>query len=118
MNDDFLKGRLQRVVRRYQWFALWRKLAVCWAIAALVGLGVAWTQSALGLVSPLTLPIVMALTAGALVVVVSFHFLQRPDLRWIARKIESKHPELNGLLLTAVQQQLDSTKQLGFLQYR
>ena len=38
MNDDFLKIRLQRVVRRYQWIGLWRKLAACWALAALIGL--------------------------------------------------------------------------------
>jgi hypothetical protein len=118
MNDDFLKGRLQRVVRRYHWLALWRKLAACWAVAALVGLAVAWIQNALGSVSPLSMPVVMAVTAGALVVVVTFHFLQRPDLRWIARKIEAKHPELNGLLLTAVQQQVDPKKDQGYLQYR
>src|SRR6187431_3374606 len=101
MNDDFLKVRLQRVVRRYQWMALWRKLAVCWAVAALVGLAVAWIQNAMGTVSPLTMPILMAVTAGAVVVILSFHFVRPPDLRWIARKIEAKHPELNGLLLTA-----------------
>ena len=40
MNDDYLKVRLQRVVTRYQWLALWRKLAVCWAAAALIGVTV------------------------------------------------------------------------------
>jgi hypothetical protein len=118
MNDDFLKVRLQRVVRRYQWLALWRKLAVCWALAALVSLAVAWIQNAMGAVSPLTMLVLIAVMAGALVVVISFHFLQRPDLRWIARKIETKHPELNGILLTAVQQQVDSSQPQGYLQYR
>ena len=32
--------------------------------------------------------------------------------------IESKHPELNGLLLTAVQQQLEPGQNPGYLQYR
>lgn len=118
MNDDFLKLRLQRVVRRYQWLALWRKLAVCWAAAALVGVTIAWVQSMLGRVSPLTLPVMIALTLAAIVVLVSFHFLKPPDLRWIARKIETRHPELNGLLLTAVQQQLDRDTSQGYLQYR
>src|SRR5688572_28236287 len=118
MNDDFLKVRLQRVVRRYQWLALWRKLAACWAAAALIGVTVAWVQGMLGRVSPLTLPIMLALTAAAIVVVITFHFLKPPDLRWISRKIEQHHPELNGILLTAVQQQLEPDKQPGYLQYR
>src|SRR5688572_8068358 len=117
MNDDYLKVRLQRVVTRYQWLALWRKLAVCWAAAALIGITVAWVQGMLGRVSPYTLPVMVALTLAAAVVIVAFHFLKGPDLRWIARKIETKHPELNGLLLTAVQQQLDGKPQ-GYLQYR
>src|SRR5688572_6277377 len=118
MNDDYLKVRLQRVVTRYQWLALWRKLAVCWAAAALIGVTVAWVQGMLGRVSPLTLPVMIALTLASAVVIVAFHFLKAPDLRWIARKIETKHPELNGLLLTAVQQQLDRDQPTGYLQYR
>src|SRR6187401_3512764 len=118
MNDDFLKVRLQRVVARYQWLAFWRKLAACWAAAALIGVTVAWVQSMFGRVSPLTLPVMVAITLAVVVVIISFHFLKAPDLRWIARKIETKHPELNGLLLTAVQQQLEPGKQQGYLQYR
>ena len=117
MNDDFLKVRLERVVRRYQWLGLWRKLAVCWAIAALLGLTVAWVQHLFGRVSPLALPIVVGLTLAAIVVVLSVHFLRAPDLRWIARKIETRHPELNGVLLTAVQQHLDGSSP-SYLQYR
>jgi hypothetical protein len=118
MNDDFLKVRLQRVVTRYHWLALWRKLAACWATAALLAVVVSWVQGMLGRVSPLTLPVLASLTAAAIFVVIVLHFLKKPDLRWVARKIENKHPELNGLLLTAVQQQLDPAKQPGYLQYR
>src|SRR5687767_12026763 len=118
MNDDFLKTRLQRVVRRYQWLALWRKLAACWAAAALVGVTVAWVQGTFGRVSPLTLPVMVALTLAAVVVIISFHFLKPPNLRWIAGRIEKQHPELNGLLLTAVQQQLENDQAPGYLQYR
>ncbi|MGH7943659.1 MAG: hypothetical protein ACREF9_01405 [Opitutaceae bacterium] len=118
MNDDFLKVRLQRVVRRYQWLGLWRKLAATWAAAALLGVTVAWIQGMLGRVSPLTLPVGLALTVAAAAVIVSFHFLKPPNLRWIAKKIEHRHPELNGLLLTAVQQQLEQGRPPGYLQYR
>lgn len=34
------------------------------------------------------------------------------------RKIEAKHPDLNGILLTAVQQQMDPLQEQGYLQYR
>ena len=118
MNDDFLKSRLRRVVRRYQWLALWRKLAACWAAAALAGVTVSWVQGRLGNVSPLTLPVLLAVALAAAVVIVVFHFLKAPDLRWIARKIENRHPELNGLLLTAVQQQVEGGQPTGYLQYR
>ncbi len=118
MNDDFLKIRLQRVVRRYQWLAFWRKLAACWAVAALVALGVAWVQRSFGQVSPITLPLIMALAAGAATALLLLHFLKSPDLRWVAQKIENKHPELNGVLLTAIQQQLDRKQEPGYLQYR
>ena len=118
MNDDFLKVRLQRVVRRYQWLAFWRKLAACWAAAALIAVIVAWVQHSLGNVSSVALPLVMALGAGAATAIGLLHFVKPPDLRWIAQKIENKHPELNGVLLTAVQQQLDRSKETGYLQYR
>ncbi len=118
MNDDFLKVRLQRVARRYQWLAFWRKLAACWAAAALITVGVWWIQRSFGQVSPLTLPLILALAAGAATALLLLHFLKTPDLRWVARKIEDKHPELNGVLLTAIQQQLDSKQEPGYLQHR
>jgi hypothetical protein len=118
MNDEFLKTRLQRVVRRYQWLAFWRKLAACWAAAALVALAIGWVQRTMGNVSPIALPLVLAAALGAALTLLVLHFLRPPDLRWIARKIEDRHPELNGLLLTAVQQQLDPKQEQGYLQYR
>ena len=118
MNDDFLKSRLQRVARRYEWVSLWRKLAVCWAVAALAAVAVFWVQRATGHASILALPILLALAAGVATVLVVMSLARAPDLRWVARKIEDKHPELNGVLLTAIQQQLDPKKEAGYLQYR
>ena len=117
MNDDFLKIRLHRVVRRYQWLGLWRKLAACWAAAALITVGVVWVLHATGRSSPLALPLVAAIAAGAAAAIGLLHFVKEPDLRWIARKIETRHPELNGILMTAVQQRLEG-KDIGYLQYR
>jgi hypothetical protein len=118
MNDDFLKIRLQRVVRRYQWLAVWRTLAVCWASAALLALGVGWMQSLTGHVIAWALPGVvgLALTVGVALVVRQLR--SPPAWRWVAQKIEAKHPELNGLVLTAVQTAFAANGEQSYLQYR
>ncbi len=118
MNDAFLKTRLDRVARRQRWFALWRKLSACWAAAALVTVGVAWVQHALGQISPLTFPLVLAVTVSVSLGVALLHWIEKTDYRWLARQIERRHPELNGLLLTAVQQQSGGEQEQGYLQYR
>jgi hypothetical protein len=118
MNDEFLRTRLDRVARRQRWFALWRKLAACWAVAALFTVGLVWVQNTTGKVSVFALPAVLAATVSIAVGIALLHFLEKTDYRWLARRIERQHPELNGLLLTAVQQQLDSKHEQGYLQYR
>ncbi len=118
MNDDFLRTRLARVVRRQRWFAVWRMLSALWALAALVSITLGWGLNAIGIVSPRTLPLLLAVAVSVAVGVVIYHFTREPDYRWMARRIEQKHPELNGLLLTAVQQQLEHGQEQGYLQYR
>lgn len=118
MNDDFLKRRLQRVANRFHWIALGRKLSACWAVSALVVLAVVALRRALGETWPLALPTLVALAGGAATVLILRHFLRRPDPRWVAQKIEKQFPELNGVLLTAVQQQNDPKAEQGYLQYR
>ncbi|MEY4939192.1 MAG: hypothetical protein RIQ93_927 [Verrucomicrobiota bacterium] len=118
MSDDFLMERLRRVARRYRWIGLWRTLAVCWATAALVGLGVVWVQRASGHSWSLMLPAFAALAGAVATALVIRHFEKPPDYRWIARKIEDRHPELNGVLLTAVQNGLLAGNEIGYLQYR
>ncbi len=118
MNDDFLKIRLERVARRQRWFGLWRKLSACWAAAALGCVGMAWVQQQTGWVSPLTLPVLVAVALGVSVGVGVLHLTVPTDYRWLARRIEAKHPDLNGVLLTAVQTRLDRTKEPGYFEYR
>lgn len=118
MNNDFLKSRLQRVARRFQWIGLWRKLAACWALAALVSLALIGFQRVTGWTSPFLLPAVVALAGTVALAVALRHFERRPDYRWIARKVEANHPELNGLLLTAVQQTIETGQEPGYLQNR
>lgn len=118
MSDDFLKIKLQRVIRRYQWFSLWRKLAAFWAAAALLAVGVDLLQRELGWSSPHTVPLFAAPMVAIALGLAIKHFQSPPDLRWIAQRIEKAHPELNGVLLTAVQHGLAPGVEPGFLQYR
>lgn len=118
MNYDFLLRKLRRVVRRYQWLGLWRKLAACWAGAALVGAGVVGLQRLLGGSSPLVLPALAGLAGAIATAIVIRHFQTEPDYRRVARKIEHLHPELNGVLLTAVQNGLLTGAEPGYLQHR
>ncbi|HEY1110140.1 MAG TPA: hypothetical protein VGE76_15925, partial [Opitutaceae bacterium] len=118
MSDDFLKGRLRRVARRYQWIGFWRKLSACWALGALVTVGVALLQRSFGYEIPGAVPILAALTGGAGLWFGIAHLNRKPDYRWIAQKIEKRFPELDGVLLTAVQQQLERPQDASYLQFR
>ena len=117
MNDDFLKSRLNRVARRYLWLRYWRKLAACWAGAALLVIVAAWLQRALGWQAPWLMPALAGLAGACATAITVAHFGRRTDLRWVARRVEARHPELNGVLLTAVQQR-ESGQPPGYLEYR
>jgi hypothetical protein len=118
MNNEFLKTKLRRVIRRHQWLGLWRKLAVWWGVAALVALAFAGLQHATGWSSPLVFPLLAAVVVAVASGIVIKHFESAPDFRWAAQKVEEAHPELKGVLLTAVQQNLAPGAQPGYLQHR
>ena len=114
MSKNYLREELRRVVRRQQWSGFGFKLAACWGAAALVGAIMVWAQRATGWSSPLALPL-----TGALVCAMALlHAAKAPDERWAAQKIEEANPELKGVLLTAVQQNLISVAEPTFLQHR
>ncbi len=118
MMEDFLKARLGRLIRRHQQIGLWRKLSLCWGLAALVGLGFLYVQAITGWSSDLILPLLGALAFSVSIGVMVRHAQSRPDERWAARLLESRHPELEGVLLTAVQQRIESPEQRSYFQYR
>ncbi|MSU68695.1 MAG: hypothetical protein EXS40_09005, partial [Opitutaceae bacterium] len=94
MNNEFLKTKLQRVIRRHQWVGLWRKLAMWWAVAALIGLALVSLQRETGWSSPLALPLLAAFAAAVAVGIAIKHFQSAPDYRWAAQKIEKANPML------------------------
>ncbi len=116
MNDDFLRQKLRRVVRRYQWVGLWRKLAIWWSVAAAAVLVALLLQRQLGWTSPHVIPVIATIALGGALGLALHHFSRPPDLRWVAGQIERAHPELDGILLTAIQQA--DAGEGNYLQYR
>ncbi len=116
--DLRLKARLELVAARQARLRLWCRLATCWAGAAFLGLvlvALGWdtgwaTRLALG---------ALALLGGVTASVFSRRQVRRgPDWRDLARRIERHQPELDGRLVTAVQQQPKDGGQLNYLQER
>ena len=110
MMDPLLKAELLAVFRRQRRLQLALRLAGCWGGLALVGLllppSPAWrfALAALGVV------------AGG--IVFAMHRRTQPDWPDLARRIELRFPELDGVLLTAVQQQPAGDGQFQYLQER
>jgi hypothetical protein len=115
----FLQARLRRVIRRQQWRRLAREFAVCWLIAAAVGMGLIFFPQQTGWASPYTFPLLVVLAGSAACTLAIRNGRRRPDERAIAAVIEAAYPELRGLLLTAVQQlDSDETGVGSYLRYR
>ena len=118
MTDHFLREQLQRVIRRQQLAGLGWKLTACWGAAALAGGVLIWLHDATGWSSPSALPLLAGAAAAAVTAIAMLHQARAPDERWAAQKIENAHPELKGVLLTAVQQNLHAGGEPNFLQHR
>jgi hypothetical protein len=112
---------LERVARRFRHERLFSSLALCWLVWALVGCGMktAWFQESIGPIDDwwLTASLAaMALVTGVFCVV--WAQTRARDPRWVARRIEAKHPELKTGLLAAVEEiGASPSGRLGFLQY-
>jgi hypothetical protein len=118
MIEPLLKSKLQPIARRQQSVRLALRLALAWAVLAVVGFFLLSIQRLSGVPIWFALP---ALGVAAPIVALLVWKQNRkwePDYRELARRIEEKNPELHALLLTAVEQQPDRAGQLNFLQQR
>ncbi len=113
-----LKEILSRIEARQRRLRLWLKLAACWAAAALLGGCLLVIQRENGWTSTATLPSVAFVAVIAALVVLLRSRRGSADPRQLASQIEARHPELDGLLLTAAQQHADGGGELNFLQER
>jgi len=115
-----LRQALENVARRFRHARLWSGLAICWLAWALVGLGLYFMMARSGRVfspgGPLLVAFAVLVATTALVCVVGSLWSVR-DPRWVARRIETKHPDLGTGLLSAVEEDATSPAgRLGFLQ--
>ncbi len=111
-----LQEALEQVARRFRRVRLWGGLAACWLVLAIVGLAVArigfWN------IPPQWTPPAMALLATMLGLSSALAAIRTArDPRWVARRIEARHPDLGTELLAAVEQVESAPDgRLGFLQ--
>jgi hypothetical protein len=114
MTTHMLKLALAPIVERRRHVRLLWMLAACWGAVALAAAAMIATGA--HPVGPFTLAVIAAVAA---LVIWKRHVRWEPDYREIARIVETRHPELHALLLTAVEQQPHpKTGELHFLQKR
>jgi hypothetical protein len=115
-----LRQALENVAHRFRYARLWSGLAICWLTWALIGLGlyVMVLRSGRVLIPGgllLVLFTVLVLTTALVCVIGALRSVR--DLHWVARRIETKHPELGTGLLSAFEEDATSPAgRLGFLQ--
>ncbi len=116
--DPQIQEQIEALVRRERRIRLWRSLAMAWAAAACAGLILWLIEQQMGGRSWLGMALILV-GAVAAAVVLHLRNLNRPaNTRDIARKIETLDPELNGRLITVLQQQPGADGQLNYLQQR
>lgn len=110
---------LERVARRMRGVRLWGWLSLCWiswaAVAAMAYSTFAAPESAVGPSQALLVAVGVGALASALLCGVRAMRSARDPL-WVARQIESRHPELSSVLLAATEQAATPPGKLGFLQ--
>ena len=113
--ESVLQRQLAPIIERRELIHRRRVLTLVFAITAVLAL-IAW-RSARGAEDASAALLLLPIGGGILAALAArIFFRPRPvDLRQIAREIESNNPELNALLLTAVEQ---DGGDLGFLQER
>lgn len=108
MMDTFLRQRLLAVFRREQVRAVGWELTAVWLVAAGAGALAFLTPGVGGWASPTPLRLLVAVAVAAALWRVFRRFLRPPDFRRLATRVEKADPQLQGLILTAVQQTTDA----------
>jgi len=119
MIEQALRRQLQPIADRRRRLHLARRLSICWLTCALGGagvLGAAWLWG-WGISSAAAVLCIATVLATGWII----HRSRRlqPDYRALARTIEQRHPDLQALLLAAIEQEPQGADgQMGYLQQR
>src|SRR5688500_7493552 len=113
-----LRHKLHLVARRIRSLRLWTALAFCWLLWAGVGMLVFELAGRRGWDLSMRWREIAILAAASAIACVFAVSRTMRDQRAVARRIEASHPELDALLLTAVEQNTLPREQIGFLQTR
>src|SRR5437016_4460556 len=116
--DEVLKNLLQRVSRRQRRLRLWATLACCWGATALLAAAILVIERQTGWASWLAMPLLIFGALLAAFILIARHSRIPADFRQLARQIEARYPQLDGRLLTAVQQTATADTELNYLQQR
>jgi len=108
MMDVFLRERLRAVFKRLRLRRLGWELAAVWLGGAGVGVLALIAAHGLGWAAGGTLSVVTALSIAGAAGILVRRLLARPDYRDLAQRVEKSDSTLNGLILTAVQQEPDA----------
>jgi hypothetical protein len=119
MIEKALRRKLRPIVnRRRRLYLAWR-LSVCWLTSGLICIALIGASWLWGWNSPLVGWVLCVLTILATVIILHKYSRMHPDYRTIARNIEKQHPEMQALLLAAIEQQPQGLGgQFGYLQER
>lgn len=110
---------LERVARRIRGARLWGWLTLCWiAWTGIVAIAYGAAVTNPGATGPTrSMLSALALGAAATALLCGIRALRSArDPLWVARQVESRHPELSAVLLAATEQASLPPGKLGFLQ--
>ncbi|MCH7556543.1 MAG: hypothetical protein IIB56_03700 [Planctomycetes bacterium] len=119
MIEKALRNRLRPTVNRRRRLHLAWRLSAYWLVSGLIGVGLIGADWLWGWKSPIANWALCISTALATVLALYKFNHMHPDYRAIARHVERQHPDMQALLLTAIEQEPKGLGgQLGYLQER
>ncbi len=119
MIEEALRKRLRPIVNRRRRLHLAYLLSAFWLVAALIGIGLISVNRYWGLKSPVANWALCISTVLATLYALYRSRRMRPDYKAVARHIERQNPDLQALLLAALEQEPKQPDgQFGYLQDR
>ncbi|MFZ2148522.1 MAG: hypothetical protein WAV28_15005 [Sedimentisphaerales bacterium] len=119
MIEKTLRKRLRPIVNRRRRLHLAWRLAAYWFVSGLIGIGLIGADWLWGWRAPIANWALCISTVLATVLALYKFDRMKPDYRAAARNIERQNPDMQALLLTAIEQEPKALGgQLGYLQER